>query len=230
MRIFSSLLLTCLFFLGGCSSSLFESLPEGTVMTCDPALPGRWIVTRTESAADNALPRPLEIAADCRTVTDQGQAKPIQANFVHTRAGNYVEALNDSGKLDCAGDNDTYCGHFLLRYEIAGDQMRLYMPDHARIAQALTRGQVKGYQYPQPETLPAGQERTYHNFVAGNPAQIARILRRHPEFFVTEPTTVLVRDTAPPAAPAPTTPEATAPAPPPETRAAPQPQTEDGGQ
>jgi len=47
---------------------------------------------------------------------------------------------------------------------------------------------------------------------------------------VTEPTTVLERDTAPPAAPAPTTPEATAPAQPSETRAAPQPQAEDGGQ
>lgn len=230
MRIFSSLLLTCLFCLGGCSSSLFESLPEGTVTTCDPALPGRWIVTHTESAADNALPHPLEISSDCRTVIDQGQSKPIQANFVHSRAGNYVEALNDSGKLDCAGDNDTYCGHFLLRYEIVGDQMRMYMPDHARISQALTQGQVKGYQTPQPETLPAGQERTYHTFVAGNPAQIARILRRHPEFFVTAPTTILDRDTSAVAAPAPTAEATIAPVPPPETRAAPEPPSRDEGQ
>lgn len=208
MRILSSLLLPCLLLLGGCSSSVFESLPAGNVSTCDPALPGRWIVTKSDASANEALPRPLEVASDCRTVTDQGQPKPIQANFVHTRAGNFVEALNDSGKLDCAGENDTYCGHYLLRYEISGDQMRLYMPDHARISQALAQGRVKGYQTPQPEQVPEGQERIYHNFVAGNPAQIARILRRHPEFFVARPSTVLVRDTAPAAEPAAATPEA----------------------
>jgi len=221
MRILSSLLLPCLLLLGGCSSSLFESLPEGTVSSCDPALPGRWIVIQGDSPADGTLPHPLEVASDCRMVADQGQSKPVRVNFVHSRAGDFVEALNDSGKLDCAGDNDTYCGHYLLRYEIRDDQLRLYMPDHARISQALAQGQVKGYQPPQPAQVPEGQERTYHNFVAGNPAQIARILRRHPEFFVTRPTTVLVRDTATVGEPAST---------PPETGDAPKPQPEAGRQ
>ena len=217
MRILSGLLLPCLLLLGGCSSSLFESLPEGTVSTCDPALPGRWIVTESESSNQNAMPHPLEVASDCRTVIDQGQPKPIRANFVHSRAGNFVEALNDSGKLDCVGENDTYCGHFLLRYEIKDDQMRLYMPDHARISEALAQGRVKGFQPPQPEQVPEGQNRTYRNFVAGSPAQIARILRRHPEFFLAQPSTVLVRDTSPVAEPAPT---------PAETGDAPKPQPE----
>ena len=217
MRILSGLLLPCLLLLGGCSSSLFESLPEGTVSTCDPALPGRWIVTQSEYSDQNQMPHPLEVASDCRTVIDQGQPKPIQANFVHSRAGNFAEALNDSGKLDCVGENDTYCGHYLLRYEISGDQLRLYAPDHARISQALAQGQVKGYQTPQPEPVPEGQNRIYRNFVAGNPAQIARILRRHPEFFLTQPATVLVRDTSTVTAPEPT---------PPETGDAPKPQPE----
>lgn len=218
MRILPGLLLHCLLLLGGCSSSLFESLPEGTVSTCDPALPGRWIVTQSASSDQSAMPHPLEVASDCRTVIDQGQPKPIRANFVRSRAGNFVEALNDSGKLDCVGENDTYCGHFLLRYEIRGDQMRLYMPDHARISQALTQGRIQGYQTPQPEQVPEGQERIYRNFVAGKPAQIARILRRHPEFFVAQPTTVLVRDTSPVAEPA-STPAETGDAPKPQPEA-----------
>ncbi len=219
MRALSCLLLLCFALLGGCSSSLFESLPAGTVTTCDPALPGHWIVTHSESASDGAIPHPLEIAADCRTVIDAGQPKPVQVNFVHSRAGNFLEALNDSGKLDCAGENDTYCGHFLVRYALTDRQLSLYFPDHARISEALTKGQIEGYQTPQPQDLPQGQERIYHNFIAGNPEQIARILRRHPEFFASQPTTVLER--APPPAQTPAPPAAAAPDAAPDAAAAP---------
>lgn len=204
-----ALLLPMFLLLGGCSSSLFESLPAGTVSTCDPALPGPWTVISADSAAPNSLPRSLEIAADCRTVFDEGQPKPVKANFVHSRAGNFVEALNDSGDLDCIGENRSHCGHFLLRYELVGSQLRLYMPDHARIAEALEHGQIQGYQPPPPDDPPQGQEPVYRNFVAGDPEQIARVLAQHPEFFVAEPTTVLERGHAaanPSAAPKPAPP------------------------
>ena len=62
----SLLLASLLLGLAGCSTTVFESLPTGTVTDCDPAWPGRW---QPEAMPDDAT-KPtdvLEISEDCRT-------------------------------------------------------------------------------------------------------------------------------------------------------------------
>lgn len=192
--------------LGGCSTTVFQSLPTGTTTDCDPAWPGRW--EPVASADDDMKPQGIvEIAADCRSATTKGERKPIRLTLVDTRAGQYLQLHNDSGKPDCIGPGNTRCGAALLRYERDGDTMRLYDPDHAWIAAAIKAKKIDGHTV-RPDTKGLKtKEPTYNNFIAGDGKRIARLLRKYPEFFVREPLMVLRRvpvdaASAEPAAPA----------------------------
>ena len=199
-------LLLVLLGLAGCSTTVFESLPTGTTTDCDPAWPGRW--EPVASADDDMKPQGIvEIAADCRSATTKGERKPIRLTLVDTRAGQYLQLHNDSGKPDCIGPGNTRCGAALLRYERDGDTMRLYDPDHAWIAAAIKAKKIDGYTV-RPDTKGLKtKEPTYNNFIAGDGKRIARLLRKYPELFVREPLMVLRRvpvdaASAEPAAPA----------------------------
>ena len=192
--------------LGGCSTTVFQSLPTGTTTDCDPAWPGRW--EPVASADDDMKPQGIvEIAADCRSATTKGERKPIRLTLVDTRAGQYLQLHNDSGKPDCIGPGNTRCGAALLRYERDGDTMRLYDPDHAWIAAAIKAKKIDGHTV-RPDTKGLKtKEPTYNNFIAGDGKRIARLLRKYPELFVREPLMVLRRvpvdaASAEPAAPA----------------------------
>ena len=178
--------------LGGCSTTVFESLPTGTTTDCDPAWPGRWEPVGT--ADDPMKPQGVvEIAPDCRSATTKGETKPIRLTLIDTRAGQYLQLHNDSGKPDCVGPGNTRCGAALLRYERDGDTMRLYDADHAWIAAAIKAKKIDGYSM-RPDTKGLKtKEPTYNNFIAGNPDRIAKLLRKCPALFVREPLMVLRR-------------------------------------
>lgn len=199
-------LLALLLGLAGCSTTVFESLPTGTTTDCDPAWPGRW--EPVGSADDPMKPQGVvEIAADCRSTTTKGETKPVHLTLIDTRAGQYLQVHNDSGKPDCIGDANTRCGATLLRYERDGDTMRLYDPDHAWIAAAIKDKKIDGYSARGDTQGVKTKEPTYQNFVAGDGKRIATLLRKHRELFTAEPLMVLRRvpaDAVPPdpAAPA----------------------------
>lgn len=193
-------LLALLLGLAGCSTTVFESLPTGTTTDCDPAWPGRWEPVGT--ADDPMKPQGVvEIAADCRSATTKGETKPVHLTLIDTRAGQYLQVHNDSGKLDCIGDDDTRCGATLLRYERDGDTMRLYDPDHAWIAKAIKAKDIDGYSTRADTKGLKTTEPTYRNFVAGDGKRIAKLLRTHPQLFTAEPLIELRRvpDVAAPA-------------------------------
>ena len=185
-------LLALLLGLGGCSTTVFESLPTGTSTDCDPAWPGRW--EPDASADDDMKPQGVvEIAADCRSATTKGETKPVHLTLIETRTGQYLQLHNDSGKPDCVGPGNTRCGAALLRYERDGDTMRLYDADHAWIAAAIKAKKIEGTSTrPDTQGLKT-KEPTYNNFIAGNPDRNAKLLRKHPQLFAREPLMVLRR-------------------------------------
>jgi hypothetical protein len=200
-------LLALLLGLAGCSTTVFESLPAGTTTDCDPAWPGRW----QPAGSSNDAMKPdgvVEIAADCRSAVTKGERKPMRLTLVDTRAGQYLELHNESGEPDCIGKGKTLCGHVLFRYERDGDTLRLYDPDHAKVAAAIAKKTIPGHsELPDPKELKSS-EPVFRNFVAGDGKRIEKLLRKHPEFFASEPLMVLQRvpadaavpDNVPPAA------------------------------
>ncbi len=186
------LLLTLPALLGGCSSTVFESLPEGTAVQCDPAWPGRWI-PHDSDATDAGAPQIMEITSDCRNIVDAGKLKPLNVTLIRNAHGEFLDVRNDSNETDCVGENHTYCGHVLWRYQRDGDILRVYAPDHAKIAEAILQGRIGGYQSSNTGRSDSDSDRVYRNFVAGNPQRISKILQEHPEFFVDTPSIELQR-------------------------------------
>jgi hypothetical protein len=188
--------------LAGCSTTVFESFPTGARTDCDPAWPGRWL--STEGEADAKSRDAVEIAADCRSATSEGERKPMHLTLVDTGDARYLQVHNDSEAPDCIGEGSARCGVALLRYEREGDTIRIFDADHARIAAAIESGEIEGSsEIDAAEATKATREPVYRNFVAGDAAGIARLLRRHPDFFAGDPLLVLRRVPADPAPPSP---------------------------
>ena len=211
-------LLALLLGLAGCSTTVFQSLPEGSSTDCDPAWPGRW---QPVASADEAVkPKDaVEFSADCRTATVKGEAKPVRLTRVDTGKARYLQLHNDSGEPDCIGPGKTRCGAVLLRYEREGDIIRIYDVDHAKVAAAINGKKIDGHTINSGmRECPASQESEkvdekkctpgdmVNNYIAGDGKRIAKLLRKHPEFFTGEPLMVLRR--APAEAPPATEPPA----------------------
>ncbi len=200
------LLLALLLGLAGCSTTVFQSLPTGTTTDCDPAWPGRWQPVATSGEAMKPQGA-LEVSADCRTATVKGEAKPMRLTLVDTGKARYLQLHNDSGEPDCIGQGKTRCGAVLLRYERDGDTIRIYDPDHAKVAAAIKGKKIEGFSERPDSGALKTSEPVYRNFIAGDGKRIAKLLRRHPEFFASEPLMVLQRapaDAPADAAPTPT--------------------------
>jgi len=218
------LVLGLLLVLPGCSTTLVESLPIGQATTCDPAWPGRWKSLDQNSEKPNQ--GALEINSDCTEFTsidkDGRKIEHFQLTLIATRAGEFLALPDTDRPTDCVGDERYRCGFSLYRYARAGDEIRLYEPDHERVHAAIAAGRVPGIskvrggqsargtsdtnaatattanaQSAPPE---AGAARTatdhghFDNLIAGDPAQITAILVQHPEFFADEPFLILQRD------------------------------------
>ena len=192
VRALCCVLLLALLGVAGCSTTVFQSLPTGASTDCDPAWPGRWQPVATGS--DEMKPKDaLEISADCRTATVKGEAKPMHLTLVDTGKARYLQLHNDSGEPDCIGPGKSRCGASLLRYERDGDSIRLYDPDHAKVAAAIKAGKIEGYsEHPDAKELKSS-EPVYRNFVAGDGKRIEKLLRQHPEYFTREPLMILQR-------------------------------------
>ncbi|HTD28342.1 MAG TPA: hypothetical protein VK660_03040 [Xanthomonadaceae bacterium] len=219
------LLLVAAIGLGGCSTTLVQSLPIGKTTTCDPTWPGRWKVVApdTEHSGGHGW---LEINADCTVLTFVDTEKTDRENhrltLVSTRAGDFLATSDADGKPECIGADSSHCGQELMRYERSGDEIRLYMPDHKSVHDAIASRVVSGYteahsaaREPAEGTTTsasplatdaaptvataspsetANTTPTYSNQIAGSPEQIASILRQHPEFFASTPWMILQRD------------------------------------
>lgn len=195
MRTLLTLLIVMIGLLSGCSTTVYASLPTGSMTRCDAGWPGLWNVTGKGANAAAATPEAntVIITTDCRVLDKDGSSKPLNVSLLTTRDGEYLVVSNDRGTPDCVGGNYTHCGYQLLRYERDGDVIRVYFPDHARVAKAIEGGVVKGFEGPVPKQQDPNSEPTHRNFIAGNPKEVARILREHPEFFLAEPQFVLKR-------------------------------------
>lgn len=208
------LMLTLLLGLGGCSTTVFESIPAGTTTDCDPAWPGRWQpdATAGKPSEDATKPRDsLEISADCKTGKIKGEPKPMHLTLIGTKAGQYLQIHNDTGEPDCIGSGKTHCGYVLLRYEREGDTIRLFEPDHANTSVAINKGSIKGFSERADGKQLKTSEPIHRNFIAGDAKQIEKLLRRHPELFNAEPMIVLHRVTDIPPSTDPTAPATAVP-------------------
>lgn len=195
-RLSSLLMLALLLGLGGCSTTVFETIPTGATTDCDPAWPGRWqpVGTPGTDAGEEGKPKDVvRISPDCRTVTTKDEPKPMRLTLVDTRAGQFLQVHNDSGEPDCIGGGKAHCGYVLLRYERDGDTIRLYDPDHAWAAAAIRKGGIKGYSEGADGKELKTSEPVHRNFIAGDADRIGKVLQRHPALFNSEPLIVLHR-------------------------------------
>lgn len=201
VRGLASMFLCAMLGLAGCSTTVFESLPAGTTTDCDPAWPGHWLpqATTTGEAPSQAS---AEISADCHSVTSKGETKPLHLTLVDTGRERYLQVHNESGGPDCIGEGKAHCGWTLLRYEREGDVIRVYDPDHARIAAAIRAGKLAGYSEDDEASRDKTSEPVFRNYVAGDGTQVARLLHRHPEYFARKSFMVLRRVAAVAAVPA----------------------------
>ncbi len=186
------LVLALLLGLNGCSTTVFESLPIGTTTDCDPAWPGRWLPVAT--AENETKPEDVaEISADCSSVITKGEPKPFHVTLITNQTGQYLQVHNDSGEPDCIGEGKAHCGYALMRYERDGDTIRIYDPDHAKVAAAIAKGTLKGFSERPDDKQLKSSEPTYRNFIGGDGKQIDKVLRQHPDLFGAEPLVVLQR-------------------------------------
>jgi hypothetical protein len=211
--------------IGGCSRTLYESLPVGKTTTCDPAWPGRW------KAEDPEHKKQIEeawitINADCTEITSTDQDGTKREDFklelVATRAGDFLWVSDNDRKPECLESDSMHCGYSLMKYIRAGDEIRVYNPDHNKVHAAIADRSVPGHSQPLGKTRPtasandtsdaalaenassaaatrgtgpSAQDITgYNNQISGNAEQIATILEQHPEFFESEPWMILHRD------------------------------------
>jgi hypothetical protein len=183
----------------GCSTTLFQSLPEGGVTHCDQAWPGRWRSDNAESS--------FEISTDCRTLITLKEGQPEQEQLslilVTSHAGQFLRYRQADHDPECF--SRTYCGYGLYRYVRNGDEIRLYEVNHGWAASAISSGVIPGHTeiaedpYSTDGHATASREEpTYQNLVAGNPRQIATLLQQHPEFFNETPFLTVRREEAVP--------------------------------
>lgn len=224
-RLVPVLLLLCAILAStGCSVTLVESLPIGSVTNCDAAWPGTWRGVE-HGVGKAALDERIQISSDCKRFTfsdaEKTQTEDHVMRLVTTRNGQFLTFGNpgDPAK-SCFGAGASHCGIELLRYVRNGDQILLYMPDHQRVHAALESHAISGYTMVNIDSqtaaengtqsgsgaVPSGliearmaaqddkKSPTYHNLIAGGPDQITQILRQHPEFFQEEPYLILQRE------------------------------------
>ena len=135
----------------------------------------------------------VEFSADCRTATVKGEAKPMRLTLIDAGKARYLQLHNDSGEPDCIGPGKTRCGAALLRYERDGDTIRVYDADHAWVAAAIKGKKIEGFSDRVDTRDMKSSEPVYRNYVAGDGKRIAKLLRKHPQFFASEPLMVLHR-------------------------------------
>ena len=124
--------------LGGCVT--FEHAPVSRY-DCDPALAGQWQTVKTER-----LPRPIEVAADCRMrwpQDDGGTYETSLRSFALSEHRYLAFTSEEADRLmDMAGDlrQRAPAGSVLLaRYRIDGDEVKLWLAD-PEVALAPTQG------------------------------------------------------------------------------------------
>ena len=114
--------------LGGCVT--FEHAPVAHYR-CDPALAGRWQTVKTER-----LPRPIEVAADCRMRWPQDDGSTFETTLRSFRLDEVrylaftpqeADRLMDmKGDLVSRAPADSV---LLVRYRIDGDEAKLWLAD-----------------------------------------------------------------------------------------------------
>ncbi len=210
--------------LAGCSTTLVESVPIGTVTTCDRAWPGTWRAAEHGQGKVGVVAR-LTINADCSRMTftddEKSETDPAALRLLTTRAGQFlIVSKPGEDSTVCLGDGHTRCGIELIHYVRNGERIELFQPDHAKVHAALEAHVVSGFtqmrvgaQDPAANgtqtgigAVPPGlaqaraaaqddkQVPTYRNLIAGSPEQVTQILLAHPEFFSDEPWLILLRD------------------------------------
>lgn len=130
--------------LGACSTTLVETLPAGKRTTCDASWPGRWVVT-SENPNKPGEPEDLhilEINADCTewkfVDKEKTEVERLTATLVSTRSGDFISIFKPGDKLECVGEEQAKrCGLEINRYERAGNEIRIYEPDHRGISKTI---------------------------------------------------------------------------------------------
>lgn len=173
--------------LSGCVDTLFESQPADSVAACDNHFVGRWRVLPADSkdANDELF---LVVDRGCKQwhFIEDGKEDEKLARTTHIAFASVAGKPLLSIKVDPDSDHASAAdaqwreGYYYFRYEFADKTIRLRGVDDQRVAHMIIDGNVQGRTERvsrQPAEQRGGSSSELHNFVAGKPAEMARVVQ-----------------------------------------------------
>lgn len=171
--------------LSGCVDTLFESQPGENVAACDRHFVGTWRMQATDSKdADEELF--LIVDPECKRwrfiedgKEDEKLEKTTHLAFATVAGKSLLTVKVDQDSKDAHNaDAKWRDGYYYLRYEISDKTIRLQAVDDQRIAHMIIDGKMQGRTERvsrEPGDKRGGTSSELHNFIAGNPAEMARV-------------------------------------------------------
>jgi len=172
--------------LGGCTDTLFESPPGDNVSSCDKHFVGNWRVLATDDKDKNKDSEMfLIVEPQCKRwrFIEDGKEDEKLAKTTHIAFGNVGGKALLTVKVDedkPAADSRWRNGYYFLSYTFADKTIRLRGVDDKRIAHRIIDGSVLGRtervsREPGDKRSGGSGSSELHNFVAGDPAEMARV-------------------------------------------------------
>ncbi len=168
--------------LGGCIETRFESMPGGSVETCDARWQGLWVGTDHPAADPNGETTAFQVDRNCGfTVIDQpepgGVFKRVRVpmNYVHADGNDYLvvadRAIGELVKLPPPHGIDPLPrqSFFFARYRMRGNHVEIFQVDSAEVARRVIDGALEGSVDKTANDL--------HVYVRGNSAQMLELIR-----------------------------------------------------
>jgi len=173
--------------LSGCVDTLFESQPAETVSSCDRRFEGRWRVLPADSKnQDDELF--LIVDPQCKHwhfledgKEDEKLARTTHIAFASVAGKALLTVKVDPDAKDAgAADARWRDGYYYFRYEFADKSIHLRGVDDHRVAHLIIDGDIQGRTERvsrEPADRRGGSSSELHNFVAGKPDEMARVVQ-----------------------------------------------------
>ena len=178
----SLLLSGTLALLCGCQDTLFETQPGAAISACDEHFIGSWrLLPADPSSSNDELFVIVEPGCKRWRFIEDGKddaetEKTVHVAFAHVGDLQLMTVKNDEKHAANDADGRWRDGYLYLRYEFAGDTIRLHRVDDKRVAHWIVDGAIKG----RTETITQSpgstrHEGDLHNFVSGDRDEMARV-------------------------------------------------------
>lgn len=180
--------------LAACQNTRFASAPAGADTACDPAWVGTWQIDQAREDGSYEDIGLLEVPAGCTPMQARGtNGKTEDLDQDYHFGFTAVDAMRLLVATPRHGEKP---GVLLFRYDATPRRIEVYMVDHRHVAQRILDGSLPGdsaLENRVREGEHAAGVDSIDNYVVGDPAAIAALLRGDPALYATSPWLVLRR-------------------------------------